>query len=216
MGIMTWGIPTTTNTLQEKFKYILIWRILILYTTSVYYKDVLQNTAKKCIALGTRPNIWVCHFKAHKKANYLLFYAGKDILSTKINQGVSCRKWSKPLKSLLIWLIKNYYQYLSKKKKKNSWHLVIPKTDILYRQKVAGIRSWAICVYSMETIINYLDFSNEFVVLFILRVWEFIDFYFVLLYLFHYLTKKESNQDERNTDNMSPYILLIKYSTIEK
>lgn len=68
----------------------------------------------------------------------------------------------------------------------------------------------------METIINYLDFSNEFVVLFILCVWEFIDFYFVLLYLFHYLTKKESNQDERNTDNMSPYILLIKYSTMEK
>lgn len=57
-----------------------------------------------------------------------------------------------------------------------------------------------------DCVFNYLDFSNEFVVLFILCVWEFIDLYFMLLYLFHYLTNKERNQDERNTDHMSSHL----------
>lgn len=62
-----------------------------------------------------------------------------------------------------------------------------------------------------ECVINYLDFSNEFVVLFILCVWEFIDFYFVLLYFFHYLSKKESNHNDTSpsillTSNMEKYL----------
>lgn len=46
--------------------------------------------------------------------------------------------------------------------------------------------------------VSYLDLSDEFVVLVVLRVREFIDFYFVFLYLFHYLMKEESNENEGN------------------
>lgn len=38
---------------------------------------------------------------------------------------------------------------------------------------------------------SYLYLSDELVVVGVLRVWEFIDFDFMLLYLFHYLMKGE-------------------------
>lgn len=46
--------------------------------------------------------------------------------------------------------------------------------------------------------VHYLDLSDELVVLVVLCVWEFINFYFMLLYLFHYLMKGESNQNKGN------------------
>lgn len=61
--------------------------------------------------------------------------------------------------------------------------------------------------------VNYLDLSNEFVVLVVLCVREFIDFDFVLLNLFHYLVKKQSNQNEmNNTGKVSIQAVQKKFS----
>lgn len=54
------------------------------------------------------------------------------------------------------------------------------------------------CFYKQTWVVSYLDLSDEFVVLIIFRVWEFIDFYFVLLYLFHDLMKGENNHNKGN------------------
>ena len=55
---------------------------------------------------------------------------------------------------------------------------------------LGSIRSAQIKFYQQDSVVHYLDLSDEFVVLVILCVRELINFYFVLLYLFHYLTKK--------------------------
>lgn len=44
-------------------------------------------------------------------------------------------------------------------------------------------------------LVRYLDLADELVVLVVLCVWEFVDLYLVLLYLFHYLTKGEDIQN---------------------
>lgn len=50
-------------------------------------------------------------------------------------------------------------------------------------------------------VVRYLDLSDELVVLVVLRVWEFINFDFVLLYLFHYLRKRQSDYYTTQTTN---------------
>lgn len=57
--------------------------------------------------------------------------------------------------------------------------------------------------------VHYLDLSDEFVVLVVLRVWELINFYFVLLNLFHYLTRGESNQSKERANVNTQFMIRI-------